>query len=202
LYVEGTALARQIGVEGYYVRIAPVASTTCRPRCRSGTWSNSGVHRTRSGASITSFGRLPKAAGFGSRRSCPVLVHWSVDNWMTKHDTSSRDTQVGVHVTDLPTETLRFCGEAAGLRRSKCARLLSGAALHDTTRRPSSQGRHQRAGGRRHCRPLLPSQDVAIRRGVPVEPRVRALVRTQHLRLQPEVEFIDVSRRAQAGIVQ
>jgi glucoamylase len=36
----------------------------------------------------------------------PVLVHWSADNWLTTHDTNSRDTQLGVHVTDLPTETL------------------------------------------------------------------------------------------------
>jgi glucoamylase len=36
----------------------------------------------------------------------PVLVHWSVDNWVTTHDTSSRDTQLGVHVADLPTEPL------------------------------------------------------------------------------------------------
>ena len=36
----------------------------------------------------------------------PVLVHWSADDWQTTHDTSSRDTQLGIHVTDLPTERL------------------------------------------------------------------------------------------------
>ena len=36
----------------------------------------------------------------------PVLVHWSVDGWQTTHDTSSRDTGFGVHVSDIPTETL------------------------------------------------------------------------------------------------
>jgi glucoamylase len=36
----------------------------------------------------------------------PVRVHWSVNNWLTTKDTNSRDTQIGVHVTDLPTETL------------------------------------------------------------------------------------------------
>jgi glucoamylase len=36
----------------------------------------------------------------------PALVHWSVDNWQTTHDTSSRDTQLGVHAMDLHTETL------------------------------------------------------------------------------------------------
>jgi glucoamylase len=36
----------------------------------------------------------------------PSLVHWSADNWETTHDSSSRDTALGVHVTDLPTATL------------------------------------------------------------------------------------------------
>jgi glucoamylase len=36
----------------------------------------------------------------------PVLVHWSADSWQTTHDSSSRDTELGVHVTDLPTATL------------------------------------------------------------------------------------------------
>ena len=36
----------------------------------------------------------------------PALVHWSVDGWRTTHDTSARDTGLGVHVTDLPTDTL------------------------------------------------------------------------------------------------
>jgi glucoamylase len=36
----------------------------------------------------------------------PVLVHWSADKWQTTHDTRSRDTQLGVHVVDLPTEAL------------------------------------------------------------------------------------------------
>jgi glucoamylase len=36
----------------------------------------------------------------------PVRVHWSADNWQTTHDTTSLDTCVGVHVTDLPTQSL------------------------------------------------------------------------------------------------
>jgi glucoamylase len=36
----------------------------------------------------------------------PVLVHWSVDGWQTTHDSSSRSTRLGVHVVDLPTDTL------------------------------------------------------------------------------------------------
>jgi glucoamylase len=36
----------------------------------------------------------------------PVLVHWSADGWRTPHDTLARDTGIGVHVADLPTDTL------------------------------------------------------------------------------------------------
>jgi glucoamylase len=36
----------------------------------------------------------------------PVLVHWSADGWQTTHDSSSRSTGLGVHVVDLPTDTL------------------------------------------------------------------------------------------------
>jgi glucoamylase len=37
----------------------------------------------------------------------PVVVHWSVDEWRTVHDTSSRDTTLGVYVSDLETNDLR-----------------------------------------------------------------------------------------------
>jgi glucoamylase len=36
----------------------------------------------------------------------PVRVHWSVDGWQTTHDSTSRSTGLGVHVVDLPTDTL------------------------------------------------------------------------------------------------
>jgi glucoamylase len=36
----------------------------------------------------------------------PLLVHWSADGWQTTHDSTSRDTKLGVHVTDLPTDAL------------------------------------------------------------------------------------------------
>ena len=36
----------------------------------------------------------------------PAMLHWSVDNWRTIHDTRTRDTHIGVSVADLPTETL------------------------------------------------------------------------------------------------
>jgi glucoamylase len=35
-----------------------------------------------------------------------AVVHWSVDNWHTVHDTATRDTTLGVHVADLDTLSL------------------------------------------------------------------------------------------------
>ena len=39
----------------------------------------------------------------------PAVVHWSVDEWRTVHDTATRDTTLGVHVSDLETRDLRRC---------------------------------------------------------------------------------------------
>jgi glucoamylase len=36
----------------------------------------------------------------------PSMVHWSADGWRTVHDTHTRNTSLGVHVADLPTEKL------------------------------------------------------------------------------------------------
>ena len=36
----------------------------------------------------------------------PALVHWSTDGWQTTHDTPTRDTGLGIHFADLPTERL------------------------------------------------------------------------------------------------
>jgi glucoamylase len=36
----------------------------------------------------------------------PAVVHWSLDNWKTAFDTHTRDTSLGVHVVDLPTEKM------------------------------------------------------------------------------------------------
>lgn len=35
-----------------------------------------------------------------------AVVHWSSDDWNTVHDTPTRDTGLGVHLADLPTEKL------------------------------------------------------------------------------------------------
>ena len=32
-----------------------------------------------------------------------AIVHWSVDDWCTVHDTPTSDTTLGVHVADLQT---------------------------------------------------------------------------------------------------
>jgi len=37
----------------------------------------------------------------------PALVHWSFDGWKTSQNSQSRDTRLGVHVVELPTQTLR-----------------------------------------------------------------------------------------------
>jgi glucoamylase len=36
----------------------------------------------------------------------PALVHWSMDGWSTVQDSETRDTALGMHVVDLPTENL------------------------------------------------------------------------------------------------
>jgi len=42
----------------------------------------------------------------------PARVRWSIDNWKTSHDTDTRDTELGIHVLDLPTASLPPGGEA------------------------------------------------------------------------------------------
>lgn len=36
----------------------------------------------------------------------PAVVRWSADGWLTRHDAPTRDTGLGVHVADLPADTL------------------------------------------------------------------------------------------------
>jgi glucoamylase len=33
----------------------------------------------------------------------PALVHWSFDGWWTVQDTDTRDTGLGLHTADLPS---------------------------------------------------------------------------------------------------
>jgi glucoamylase len=36
----------------------------------------------------------------------PSIIHWSTDNWKTSRDEKTRDTNLGIHVCDLPTDQL------------------------------------------------------------------------------------------------
>jgi glucoamylase len=42
----------------------------------------------------------------------PAIVHWSIDDWSSAHDTSTRDTGLGIHTLDLPTASLPAGGKA------------------------------------------------------------------------------------------
>ncbi len=42
----------------------------------------------------------------------PAVVHWSIDDWKTAHDTETRDTGLGIHTLDLPTASLPGGGQA------------------------------------------------------------------------------------------
>ncbi|MEO6811127.1 MAG: glycoside hydrolase family 15 protein, partial [Isosphaeraceae bacterium] len=37
----------------------------------------------------------------------PALVHWSIDGWKTAREVSTLDTGLGIHIADLPTNSLR-----------------------------------------------------------------------------------------------
>jgi glucoamylase len=36
----------------------------------------------------------------------PATVHWSSDEWTTAQDAGTRDLRLGIHIVDLPTESL------------------------------------------------------------------------------------------------
>ncbi len=40
----------------------------------------------------------------------PALVHWSLDEWHSVHDTQTLDSGLGIHVADLPTDGLPIGG--------------------------------------------------------------------------------------------
>jgi len=49
---------------------------------------------------------MPQGKKLRLTLTAPALVHWSFDAWHTTQDTETRDTGLGVHVADLPTEDL------------------------------------------------------------------------------------------------
>jgi glucoamylase len=42
----------------------------------------------------------------------PAMVHWSIDGWKTSHDANTRDTGLGIHAADLPTDQLSSGAQA------------------------------------------------------------------------------------------
>jgi glucoamylase len=50
---------------------------------------------------------MPAGAALRVETLAPALVHWSADGWNTIHDTPTRDTTLGVYVSDLETRDLR-----------------------------------------------------------------------------------------------
>jgi glucoamylase len=68
------------------------------------------VTRVDSPYTIWRFNHKPRMMPAGKRLRletlAPALVHWSADGWRTTYDTETRDTRLGVHVADLPTDDL------------------------------------------------------------------------------------------------
>lgn len=49
---------------------------------------------------------LPAGKTLRIETLAPALVHWSPDDWRMVRDVETRDTGLGVHVADLPTDSL------------------------------------------------------------------------------------------------
>jgi glucoamylase len=49
---------------------------------------------------------LPAGKTLRVETAGPALIHWSADGWKTSQDAPTRDTGLGVHSVDLPTEQL------------------------------------------------------------------------------------------------
>ncbi len=49
---------------------------------------------------------IPRGQKLRLETKAPAGIHWSDDNWSTVRDFQTRDTGIGVHVADLPTEHL------------------------------------------------------------------------------------------------
>lgn len=50
---------------------------------------------------------MPPGATLRVHTFVPARVHWGIDGWQSVRDCDTRDTSLGVHVTDLPTADLR-----------------------------------------------------------------------------------------------
>jgi glucoamylase len=49
---------------------------------------------------------MPAGKSLRVETLAPTVVHWSMDDWKTHQDTKSRDVCLGLHVTDLATQSL------------------------------------------------------------------------------------------------
>ena len=68
------------------------------------------VDRARSPRSLWRFNHkirlLPPGKLLRIEVASPAVVHWTMDDWATTQDSTTRDTGVGMHVIDLPTASL------------------------------------------------------------------------------------------------
>lgn len=74
------------------------------------TWQRYVVEHTRSAHACWRFNHRIQTVEQGRvlrlETLVPCLLHWSADGWLTTYDTPSRDTLLGEHLVDLPTESL------------------------------------------------------------------------------------------------
>ena len=61
---------------------------------------------SRSGGSTTGGRRSPPGEVLRVEVLAPAVVRWSADGWATTREVATRDTGLGVHVADLPTDGL------------------------------------------------------------------------------------------------
>ena len=47
---------------------------------------------------------MPRGKALRVETLAPARLHWSLDSWRTIHDSATRDTGLGIHLVDLPTE--------------------------------------------------------------------------------------------------
>jgi glucoamylase len=49
---------------------------------------------------------MPRGKTLRVEALAPARLHWGLDNWRTSRDSATRDTGLGVHLVDLPTDGL------------------------------------------------------------------------------------------------
>jgi glucoamylase len=68
------------------------------------------VQRTVSPRTVWRFNQKIRSIAVGQalriETAAPALVHWSSDDWVSAHDSTTTPPMLGMHVVDLPTETV------------------------------------------------------------------------------------------------